>query len=472
MKSIARTQTSNIWIAWLSMAMFVMIVAGIMLATWMESAPRVIALGLVSIAMVVSSFLHRCGGYFSAFTDAVDSEKRATIHSWCKTVTLTLALCAVLFIACWILGAVYVSGLQTFFDKSPYHWLLVKLPTIVAQQWIFCWALLPNAYYVLRSKLMACTVGAIAFALCHFPNPLLMFLTLIASFAWGQLYVRYRRILPLILSHFVLSICAASFCGEYIFNLRVGMPCFQVLPFRAVHNGSATWIMPGCVVGEIDSVVQHGSTLEIGGWCFDPIHNYTPSRFNVFQANGIRQINLPPSQIIERSDKIEFTGQQNVRCGFQFSLENTGFAQNGLYVFPENRNGWCDLVTHKTYLDFLPDGATDYPFAVLNPNADGYFRIIGADHNRLLINGWAIDLESTEVCSSIYMFNGEKVSKVVLTKHSISRPDIVSAYREDEFLDCGFQCEITADQPGRLRMFARKSNGQLFELKQHFDRKE
>ncbi|HET9399663.1 MAG TPA: CPBP family intramembrane glutamic endopeptidase [Candidatus Acidoferrales bacterium] len=78
--------------------------------------------------------------------------------------------------------------------------------------------------YVTRdSRLISAAISAGIFALLHWPNPVLVPMTLVGGFAMCWLFARERNILPLALWQAVLgSLIAWSFPAAWHHNLRVG----------------------------------------------------------------------------------------------------------------------------------------------------------------------------------------------------------------------------------------------------------
>lgn len=442
------------------------------MATWNSGVLQVIGIVLIVGASVISVVqFWTAGGPFDQ-AGQNESHPAGLWSAWQTTMSLTLVAGVALFLLCWACGAVYPTSLQTSWDKSTAHWIVIKFPTVVFQQVLLCWVLLQNAYRINGNRHLAILMSAGAFSICHLPNPILMGLTFLAGAVWLLLFDRFRRLSPLVVSHFVLAVCAATFCGEYVFNLRVGAACYQVLPKKVSAEESHLWLFPGCMVGELDSVVQLNNGYRIEGWSFDPIHNYIPNQVNVKTNNGIQSYKLDPEQFANRDDKLKFTGELNRRCGFEFQIANDPEVNlETLAVFAENKNGWNSKIELVGAVRPVSSNVITTPIILLNPKADGYFQLHPRSAGGLEVIGWAIDLDSTSPCISIYQYtpgdgvNDPSLKEVTLLASGLDRPDIVKAYGSNSYLACGFKFELDDTNIERLRFFAKKIDGRLFELK-------
>jgi membrane protease YdiL (CAAX protease family) len=74
-----------------------------------------------------------------------------------------------------------------------------------------------------NGQYMACALAALAFAALHLPNPLLAGLTFLGALAWCWMYERHPNVLPLALSHAVLTAAILyAFDDRITGRLRVG----------------------------------------------------------------------------------------------------------------------------------------------------------------------------------------------------------------------------------------------------------
>lgn len=69
------------------------------------------------------------------------------------------------------------------------------------QQWLLCVVLADRLRVLVGSTRWATLVAAVVFALMHTPNQALMQFTLLGGLLWVPLWLRCRRLLPLVLSH-------------------------------------------------------------------------------------------------------------------------------------------------------------------------------------------------------------------------------------------------------------------------------
>ena len=450
------------------------VVIGILLVTWCQGFFAIGGAMLVVAASLVSFLTsHRFAQASSKLEDNSSKRFRTKRHSaWTTTLIVTVILCIAMFLICWHCRAVYWSSLTTFFDKSPSHWILIKLPTVAIQQVLLCLVLIPACRKFCSIDSCVAVICSIAFAICHLPNVLLMFLTLIGSLTWCVLFFRYQRLLPLIASHLLLAICAAAFCGEYILNLRVGEACIEMLPYSIGGKNDDPWVFPGCVIGELDRVEQSKEGFVVSGWSVDPIHNYVPTKFIVINNEGkIEEFLLNVDQLVERKDKLIYTGQHNVKCGVTIKLPNLHSIDfDYTEIYAKNKNGWCDKLKLVDHVRPIPAGASEYTVILLNPDADGYYQINANPDQSITLSGWAVDFDSQSPCDNFFFFQdgnaaGATLKQVNGVKGSLERPDIVQAYGKENYRYCGFQIGLEEHDPGKFRMFAQKKDGRLFELK-------
>lgn len=114
-------------------------------------------------------------------------------------------------------------------------WLGQYVTGVVAQQFLLQ-AFLTGRLDALASpplpyRRAAVILGAaILFALLHAPNPGLMAFAAIAGCMWCRLFLRYRNLLGVVLSHLVLGIAAIILLGNGpLMGLRVGYPALRRL---------------------------------------------------------------------------------------------------------------------------------------------------------------------------------------------------------------------------------------------------
>jgi membrane protease YdiL (CAAX protease family) len=91
-----------------------------------------------------------------------------------------------------------------------------------AQQWILQTVVLYEARRA-RTRRAGVVLAAILFAAVHLPNPLLTALTLAGGLAWCAIYARYPNLVPLALSHALLTLAILyAFDDAITGRLRIG----------------------------------------------------------------------------------------------------------------------------------------------------------------------------------------------------------------------------------------------------------
>ncbi len=107
--------------------------------------------------------------------------------------------------------------------------------------WSFVQQILLLDFFLLRllrllpGRISAVIVTAAIFALAHLPNPILTPVTLLWGLAACLLFLRYRNLYPLAISHAIFGICIAiTVPGPVSHNMRVGLGYLRYVP-RGVH---------------------------------------------------------------------------------------------------------------------------------------------------------------------------------------------------------------------------------------------
>ena len=92
------------------------------------------------------------------------------------------------------------------------------------QQIILQWFFLSRSLRLLPDATSAVALTAGLFAVAHLPNPILTVITLVFGIASCFLFIRYRNLVPLALSHAILGICVGiTIPGSVDHNMRVGI---------------------------------------------------------------------------------------------------------------------------------------------------------------------------------------------------------------------------------------------------------
>jgi membrane protease YdiL (CAAX protease family) len=179
------------------------ILTAVFLATFRVRPPYVdFALAFAAVALIVGSAA-RSKRLWSASPPRYD--RTATRAAWLAAGTFT----AVALLALGLLGLLLArrAGLDAAARFGNWHLALAAalyLPWALLQQYIFQSYLFGRLLHVLRVP-VATAVTAVAFASVHFPRWPIMALTLLAGAVWATLYYRYRRLLPLAVSHALLG---------------------------------------------------------------------------------------------------------------------------------------------------------------------------------------------------------------------------------------------------------------------------
>ncbi len=109
--------------------------------------------------------------------------------------------------------------------------------------WAFLQQFLLQIFFLRRflrltsSKTLAVTLATSIFALAHLPSPILTVTTLVFGVAACCLFLRYRNLYPLAITHAILGICIAiCLPGPVTHNMRVGLGYLDYRPNQARHH--------------------------------------------------------------------------------------------------------------------------------------------------------------------------------------------------------------------------------------------
>ena len=121
--------------------------------------------------------------------------------------------------------AMYVAGsrLATLHERrEAWDNLAVLIPWALGQQFALQTVLLRESQAMV-SRPAGVWLAALLFASLHLPNPFLTAATFIGALAWCRLYDRYPNLLPLALSHAILTLAIVyAFDAAMTGGLRVG----------------------------------------------------------------------------------------------------------------------------------------------------------------------------------------------------------------------------------------------------------
>ncbi len=297
-------------------------------------------------------------------TLGTDLAKRPFLRDWLSAAMLTLYLATTLALICWLSGAWQAKPYMRFFEKPGSELLLEKLPTVAFQQVLLQWFLVPILIRIFSRRWTVAFCGASIFSLLHLPNPILMALTFIAGVSWIIYYDSRKRFAPLIASHFVLAILASSFCGEYIFHMRVGPSCVKLFPRILGQFAMPGFELPGCVNGSLDSVTEVGSKTQLEGWIADPNHDTPPQALYVELTNRL----VPLSDLtFDRPSNNELASESSNemknRYHFRAVMGKGDMPKSGqASIWVKNVNGWyCALGDHQSFAIYIPEAPNENP---------------------------------------------------------------------------------------------------------------
>lgn len=297
-------------------------------------------------------------------TLGTDLAKRPFLRDWLSAAMLTLYLATTLALISWLVGAWQAKPYTRFLEKPVSELLLEKLPTVAFQQVLLQWFLVPILVRIFSSRWTVALCGASIFSLLHLPNPILMALTFIAGISWIIYYDSRKRFAPLIASHFVLAILASSFCGEYIFHMRVGPSCVKLFPRNLAQFALPGFELPCCVNGSLESVMEVGSQTQLEGWIADVNHDKPPQALYVELTNRLVPLNdLTFDRPFNYELASESSNEMKNRYHFRAVISKSDMPKSGqASIWVKNVNGWyCALGEHQSFELYIPQDQTKIP---------------------------------------------------------------------------------------------------------------
>lgn len=358
-----------------------------------------------------------------------------------------------LFLICTWTDAFHGDLLASLLDKSFVEWLLVKIPTIVVQQVILQLLIVPVLVRRLRRVSLVIAFGAIVFSLLHFPNPLLVGLTLLAGSVWIFSYLRSQQLLPIMISHAVLAIFAAGFCGEYILNMRVGIDCVSLLPKKLETDVGPKYEFPNCVVGCAERLSQSGDELLIEGWVYDSIHHRCPTALYVNVSGRLIEVQNAHFELADSSRwaNAREAGFVDSTC-YSFTAtvpiaiteahqSDVGLLPGEFRLYAANINGRVAEIGRMGALQATPMRLE--PTIVLFPvELDGRIDHIRVRNDQWQLRGWAIDLKAEKLARQLCIESEGKLTYIDLSEHRLTRPTTANAFDQPTLQQCGFEIVV------------------------------
>lgn len=370
---------------------------------------------------------------------------------------ITLIAGVLLFLVCFATGAFRGGFFAAMFDKSATEWVTVKVPTIIAQQAILQLLLAPILLRLFGKVAVAVLVGAIIFALFHLPNLVLFVLTLTAGAVWLSSFYRARKLTPIVLSHALLAVLTAGFCGEYVLNMRVGASCVELLPRQVEAESGFRYEFPRCVVGCSERLSQSGGHLIVEGWVYDSVHHRCPSSL-LAKVSG-RLVELTDVKF-ERASSERWANSRN--GGFvsdycysfvaKVPISNTQvpyfksvdmgadwFTLAEFELYAANINGCVAQLGRMGELKAIDTMATDQTIVLFPVEVDGRVDWVDWEGPQIRLKGWAADVKASRLAEKICIESDGMLSFVDLAEFRLHRPSTADALNQPNLVECGFE---------------------------------
>jgi membrane protease YdiL (CAAX protease family) len=185
------------------------ILAVVLTFTWVVS-PAAPQAAPVAVAIVLGLAIWRA---VRSGEWGVDRSALLPALAWCAA--LTAAGVAAIYLAGARLGTVRTPA-------DPWTILLVLVPWGLGQQFALQTVFLREAQATV-SRGAGIWIAALMFAALHLPNPFLTVMTGLGALAWCWIYDRYPNLLPMALSHALLTLAILyAFDDAITHRLRVG----------------------------------------------------------------------------------------------------------------------------------------------------------------------------------------------------------------------------------------------------------
>jgi hypothetical protein len=410
-------------------------------AEWMTApAARVACVCLCAAAVLLGVGRLRTGGSYKQVN------RGRALEGW--AIALATTMIGLLGMA-WLglrLGG-WTGFLQTaWLSESRADWLWVKLPTVIIQQAVLQWFVVPCLGQFRPRSVEAALLGSTVFALLHAPNPLLVGATWLAGFGWIRLYQRYRQLAPLVASHFCLAIGLAWFGGEYVLNMRVGSNCIELLPTTIGAESGRLRVMRHAIRGEIGAIWLVDGLVIFQGMARDPFRAAPATGFWLVSRDRGRMVALNRSATgVDQNDLFELAAAADVLRGDE-SWE----------LYGGNANGWFAPIGRWEARTLPPAAPSDRQVQLYPIGMDGRCESMTSDQHSVQIGGWAIDQQSLRppglvgICTDA----GEWVT---LIEQPADRPDIALSLGSSDAGACGFDIavdDMRLDRAQRIGVFA------------------
>jgi membrane protease YdiL (CAAX protease family) len=126
------------------------------------------------------------------------------------------------------------------------------------QQFLLQMFFLQRFLRLVSSKKRAVVLTAGLFALAHLPSPILTVVTLVFGLAACWLFLRYRNLYPLAITHAILGICIAiCFPGPVTHNMRVGLGYLEYRPNQGHRHHVHPAFWPRLFPQNAQSIMKH-----------------------------------------------------------------------------------------------------------------------------------------------------------------------------------------------------------------------
>lgn len=336
----------------------------------------------------------------------------------------------------------------------PLEWLTVKIPTVIVQQIVLLFFVVPIIESWFRRPTAVSLFGASIFAALHFPNPILMVLTWMGGFLWIQFFAYFRQWLPVVVSHVGLALALSVFGGEYVLNMRVGMDCVRLLPSVLNTNRGPIRVLPNAVTGQIHSVRQSKGMVAVAGTATAWHTSRRPADFcllNYVESGEHTQCKL-----------VEVSETKYDRDAFELLIPWTEeLAQGRWKVMAQNHEGWWAELGDIGSLIPASRVPTGIIVQLIPREIDGRCESFQRIDEGLSVSGWVVDLDAPSSPLQLGYCCGQEQGSVPLS-HRTYRGDIAEAYHCEETAQSGFSvklCNAELGNGSRADFYAIDSNG-------------
>lgn len=380
------------------------------------------------------------------------------IDSW-TLILLSIVLALVASGIAYSIG-VWSPSIESFTQRSILDWTTVKLPTVILQQLLFQFVLIPTIYMMCGKIKATIFYAAALFGLLHLPNPLLVALTFSIGLLWFSISVSRPRLVALTVSHLILAVTVANVADEYVLDMRVGEVCFQKWPYQVQGQSDQQSIVvyPRAINGSLESVTQKNDHIQLSGYVFDEVRHKAPSKVFVvlgtFDPEDVSGNNWQAQKVLVAT-KVHPDG--NFKLDFDSASKDESVE---VRIFAQHDWGWSYPINDSARIEWLAHDPTGETIRLYPREFHGNIGHVKQRADRTDLIGWGFALKQKKLLDQLWVLTEQRLQAISLERRP--RQEIADYYSEPSLLNCGFVSRIpfviASEKPP---VYLRNSHGEL-----------